>query len=139
MTEIALEPEIYCPIVDDTGNYVDKVPRNILSLGLRCPCSVRKDKSYISYAAFSTHIKTKTHIKWLETMNANKQNHYEENVRLTETVNAQKLIIAKMEKEIQTKIFTIDILSQQLAALMNGGGVSVPPQTATANIDLLDF
>ena len=35
LLDIVLAPEIYCPIVDESGNYVDKVPPlNILKNGL---------------------------------------------------------------------------------------------------------
>jgi hypothetical protein len=37
-----------------------------------------------------------------------------ENIELKNTVANQKLIIARMEKEINTKMMTIDCLSQQL-------------------------
>lgn len=136
--EIATEPEIYCPILDNTGNYSDKIPTSIGngSYAIRCPCSIRKDRAYNSYSSFSTHIKTKTHQKWIETMNQNKQNHYIENVRLQDIVNNQKLIIAKLEKEIQTKIFTIDFLSQQISQLVNG---NVCQNTSGQTINLIDL
>ena len=47
-------------------------------------------------------------------MNLNKKNHYVENIGLKETVNNQKLIIARLEKEINIKSKTIDYLTQQL-------------------------
>ena len=44
----------------------------------------------------------------------NKVNHYIENEKLKETLQNQKLIIAKLEKDINNKIMTIDYLTQQL-------------------------
>jgi len=61
-----------------------------------------------------THIKTKNHQKWLSNLNLNKVNYYIENEKLQETIQNQRLIIAKLEKDINTKNMTIDYLSQQL-------------------------
>ena len=69
-------------------------------------------------------------------MNQNKQNYYSDNVRLQDVVNSQKLIIAKLEKEIQTKIFTIDFLSQQIHQLMNG---NVTQCSVTPTLNLIDY
>ena len=113
--EIATQPDIYSPSIDETGNYVDKIPSfNIKKKGLYCPCGARKDKVYETYSMFAVHIKSKNHQKWLENLNLNKANFYVENTILTTTLNNQKFIIAKLEKDIQTKIMTIDYLTQQL-------------------------
>ena len=62
--DLIVEPDIYSPSVDDSGNYVDKIPSfNNLKNGLRCPCGTRKDKCYETTVNFSTHIKTKKHVK----------------------------------------------------------------------------
>ena len=115
--ELATEPDTYSPNIDDNGNYVDKIPSfytNALANGLRCPCGTRKDKVYTSSAMFSAHIKTKTHNKWLSDLNTNKMNFYSECEKLKEVVNSQKIIIAKLEKEVNTKLKTIDYLTQKL-------------------------
>jgi len=82
--------------------------------GIRCPCGSRKDKVYDSYSVFSQHIKTKTHQKWLQNLNTNKANYYIENEELKITLQQQRIIIAKLEKELQNKSMTIDFLTQQL-------------------------
>jgi len=66
---------------------------------------------------FTTHIKTKSHQTWLVSLNFNKANYYIENNILKDTVQNQKLIIAKLEKDVQTKIMTIDYLTQQINQL----------------------
>ena len=115
--ELIVESDIYSPTIDDKGNYIDKIPSfNNLKNGLRCPCGTRKDKTYDCASYFASHIKTKTHQKWLSDMNSNKSNFYTENVQLKETVMNQRLIIAKLEKEINVKIKTIDYLTQQLVS-----------------------
>jgi len=55
-------------------------------------------------------------------------NYFMENMELKNTVSNQKLIIARMEKEINTKMMTIDCLSQQL--------VKSPPKMVN---NLLEF
>lgn len=113
--DLALEPELYCPNIDSLGNYVDKVPSaSIFKNGIRCPCGSRKDKCYDSPSNFSSHMKTKTHQKWLSELNCNKANYFVENVSLKETIANQKLIISKLEKDLQNRTLTIDYLTQQL-------------------------
>ena len=107
--ELIVEPDIYIPSIDENGNYVDKIPILSKTEGIHCPCS-RKDKIY----NFSQHMKTKCHQSWLKTINLNKTNYFMENMELRNTLSNQKLIIARMEKELNTKMIIIDCLTQQL-------------------------
>lgn len=112
---LTIEPEIYTPSIDELGNYIDKIPIfNNLQKGVRCSCGSRKDKIYETYSIFSSHIKTKSHQKWLTNLNLNKANYYVENENLKIILQNQKMIIAKMDIEIQNKNITIDYLTQQL-------------------------
>jgi|688.fasta_scaffold527005_2 hypothetical protein len=113
--ELVIEPDVYSPSIDDAGNYIDKIPSfNIIKKGLSCPCGSRKDKLYESHSSFSIHTKTKNHQKWLTNLNQNKVNYYIENGRLSETIHNQRLIVAKLEKDLNNKNMTIDYLTQQL-------------------------
>lgn len=113
--EITTEPDTYMPSIDEIGNYVDKIPPfNTIKGGLRCPCGCRKDKVYETYTVFANHIKTKSHQKWLANLNLNKANYYVENESLKETIQSQRLIIAKLEKDLHTKSMTIDYLTQHI-------------------------
>ena len=47
-------------------------------------------------------------------LNLNKANYYVENQQLNVTIQNQRLIIAKLEKDVQNKMMTIDYLTQQL-------------------------
>jgi len=125
--ELATETEIYAPSIDEMGNYVDKIPH--VRNGIRCPCGSRKDKVYDSYTIFSAHIKTKCHQKWLKDINTNKANYYVENAELKTTLQNQRMIIAKMEKDLQNKSMTIDYLTNQI--------IKQKPPTCVNN--LLDF
>ena len=130
--DLVLEPDLYSPSIDEKGNYVDKIPSfTRIKKGLQCPCGARKDKVYETYSVFSAHTKTKNHQKWLETLNLNKANYYIENVQLKETIDNQRQIIAKMEKEINVKNMTVNYLTQQLTSKTNNCVKTVT--------DLLDF
>jgi hypothetical protein len=112
--ELVTEPDIYAPNIDDKGNYIDYIPSFHNKKGLRCPCGTRKDKVYDTHSVFHSHVKTKTHQKWLSILNNNKTNYYVENIKLKETVHSQQQIIVRMENELKTKILTIDYLTNQL-------------------------
>ena len=130
--QLVTEPDIYSPSLDELGNYIDKIPSfSLIKHGLRCPCGSRKDKIYPSQSTFSSHVKTKTHQQWLISLILNKSNYFVENEKLKITLQNQKLIIAKLERELNTKIMTIDYLTQQL------GNMNVNNSKVVNN--LLDF
>jgi len=132
---MATEPDMYSPNIDDSGNYADKVPSfntAALANGLRCACGTRKDKVYTTAAMFSSHIKTKTHEKWIQDLNANKANFYIENKKLRDLVQSQKIMLGKMEVELANKSLTIDYLTQQLMA-------KNAPQSRAVSADLMTF
>jgi inner membrane protein involved in colicin E2 resistance len=133
--ELVVEPDIYTPSIDENGNYIDKIPSfSLIKKGLLCPCGSRKDKIYDSRTIFSCHIKTQMHSKWLASLNLNKANYYIENEQLKETIQNQRLIIAKLEKDVNTKIMTIDYLTQQLNKSI------ISNKTSNVNTsNLLDF
>jgi len=98
--DLAIEPDIYEPTIDDKTNYSDYLPPSSkFKNGLRCPCGSRKEHVFDNRQSFSTHIKTKTHIKWLIDLNNNKMNYFSENLKLNETISTQKIIIAKLQRE----------------------------------------
>jgi hypothetical protein len=126
--EISLTPDIYAPIVDDNGNYVDKIP--FMKRGIYCLCGSRKDKIYENSSKFSTHMKTKCHQKWLEHLNQNKANYYVEVLKSKEIIENQQRIIQQLEIQLQNKDITIDYLTKQ---------VTVQNNSKTHTIDLLDL
>jgi len=135
--ELATEPDTYSPNIDPHGNYADKVPSfntAALANGLRCSCGTRKDKVYTSAAMFASHIKTKTHEKWLQDLNANKANFYIENKKLRDLIQSQKIMIGRMEVDLMNKSLTIDYLTQQLMANQS----KIKPTSANCN-DLMLF
>ena len=123
---IAVESDIYEPNIDDNGNYTDYIPPSSKFFnGLRCPCGARKDHIFDSRQSFCSHIKTKTHQKWLSDFNTNKMNFYSECEKLKEVVKSQQIIIARLEKEVNTKLKTIDYLTQQLMNKEKNGEIDL--------------
>jgi hypothetical protein len=134
--ELVVEPDIYSPSINDNGLYIDKVPPfNYIKKGLSCPCGSRKDKIYETHSVFVAHTKTKTHQKWLEMLNTNKANFYVDLEKAKEVISNQRLIIAKLEKDVSNKIMTIDYLTQQLHNM----SCCNSSYTSTSHADLLDF
>ena len=126
---LSLESDIYEPNIDDGGNYVDFLPPSSkFKNGLRCPCGARKDHIFDSRPSFGSHIKTKTHLKWLSDLNTNKMNYFTECEKLKEIVSSQKIIIARLEKEVTTHKNTIINLAHQFAK-----------EPTNNDIDLLSF
>jgi hypothetical protein len=131
--ELALEPDMYAPSINESGNYVDKVPSfHVVKKGLYCLCGSRKDKLYDNYNSFACHVKTKTHQNWLATLNLNKTNFFIENAKLTKTIHSQKIIISQQEKDISNKIRTISYLTEMLSSTKT----STPHST---ELNLIEF
>jgi len=127
--ELSTKPDIYSPNMGEQGAYVDYIPTySIMQHGITCTCGSKK--VFRTTATFSSHIKTKIHQKWLESLNANRTNHYVELEKAKDVIQNQRLIIARLENEIANKSLTIDYLTRQ-ALHMN---------TITTQVDdLLEF
>jgi hypothetical protein len=113
--ELIAESDTYAPALSESGKYEDCIPRfggNVS--GYYCPCGARKDKIYSSSSVMSAHIKTKTHQKWIESLNLNRANYFVENQKLKETNASQCIIIARHEKTDASKDATIAYLTHQL-------------------------
>jgi hypothetical protein len=139
--DLVVEPDIYTPNTDELGNYVDKTPAfYLIKKGLLCPCCSRKDKLYDTAATFTAHTKTKTHQKWLAAINLNKANYYAENIKMQETIQNQRLIIAQLEKDAHAKMRTIDYLTQQLISYVEKKDVTSSSSSSNKTVnDLIDF
>ena len=113
--DLAIEPDIYEPSIDEKGNYSDYLPPSSkFKNGLRCPCGSRKEHVFDTRTSFSGHIKTKTHCKWLSDLNANKMNYFTENIKLNEIISNQKLIIARLQRENDENIKMIAHLTKKI-------------------------
>jgi hypothetical protein len=113
--ELIVESDTYAPVLSESGKYEDCIPPFGGQItGYYCACGARKDKIYSSYSILMTHLKTKTHLKWIESLNLNRANHFVENQKLKETVASQRAIIARQEKTELSKDATIAYLTRQL-------------------------
>ena len=128
--DLLLEPDIYEPNINEKGDYVDSCPSSYkFQNGLRCCCGTRKEHIFDSRPSFSSHIKTKTHQKWLQELNINKLNYYTENIKCKEIINTQKIIIARLQKEHDENNQLIAHLSKKIALKEN----------TNFQIDLINF
>ena len=113
--DLIVESDIYEPCIDDNGNYSDYLPSSSkFKNGLRCPCGSRKEHIFDTRQSFSGHVKTKTHQKWISDLNTNKMNYFTENIKLNETINNQKLIIARLQRENDENIKLIAHLAKKI-------------------------
>jgi len=110
--DLTVTPDTYTPSVNSNGDYIDNIPQ--IKHGIYCLCGSRKDKTYENHASFTVHIKSKTHQKWLTTLNQNKANYYVEMVKHRELAENQRKIIAQLENQLSKKNLTIDYLTIQL-------------------------
>jgi|TARA_R110002074_G_scaffold51262_1_gene129630 hypothetical protein len=128
--ELALDPEIYTPILGDNGCYMDLCP-SFIKQGIRCPCGSRSDHVFDSKIKFRQHINSVKHKKWLEILNREKNNHYKENIELTDNIKRQREIIGKLQVEL-TKLETLNIYLESRLFIQN-------KQTYTSVENLLDL
>lgn len=126
--DITTTPDTYTPGIDDAGNYIDHIP--IIHNGLICLCGTRKDKRYETTTKFATHIKSKTHQKWLQSLNNNKSNYYVETLKNKELIENQRIIIGQLENTLSKKNLTIDYLTEQLVSK------NIQPVTSVNLLDL---
>ena len=126
--DLAIEPEYYEPTIDENTNYSDYIPSSSkFTHGLRCPCGSRKEHVFDNRQSFSTHVKTKKHLKWLFDLNNNKMNYFSENLKLNEIITTQKIIIAKLQRENNEYTQLIVLLTKKIEL------------KDTISIDLLNF
>lgn len=97
--DVSVMPELYHPIVDLNGNYVDKCPEYI-TYGMRCPCGSRIDKVYDTKLKFKAHLNCLTHKIWIVNLNNSRANINKKNIELNELVKSQREIMKKQEDEI---------------------------------------
>lgn len=114
---IATQPDVYAPMINNEGLYVDKVPpQHVFSVsGIRCPCSIRKDTVFWTRQGFTSHTKTKTHQNWLSELSLENENLYVKNQEMEKIIKEQKIIIARLERELSHRDITIMTLTRQFS------------------------
>jgi hypothetical protein len=99
-TATATIAELYVPIMDDTGNYADYIPK---INRIRCSCGVRKDFVYKTKDNFKQHTNSVCHKRWIYLLNANKVKQHAEIIKQKKIIEIQKLIIRQQSEKIQIK------------------------------------
>jgi hypothetical protein len=124
----------YSPGMTSDGSYIDQIPSfNQYSQGLRCPCN---NHVFHGRTNFATHIKSDRHKKWLESQNANRNNHAVELEKERQLVKEQKIIIAKLELEV-ARLERNMLKMTEMIHILSDINRKITHQETT--IDLLDF
>lgn len=138
--DISLTPDTYSLGIDDKGNYIDITP--CILHGIICPCAARKDKVYDTASKFTSHTKTKRHQNWVNYMNRNRANHYNEMLQSKEIIQQQKQILAQKDIELIQKDTEIHRKNQHIECLLNQLSNTTLSETTTHTYEqpnLLDF
>lgn len=94
------DPDVYSLKINSDGLYEDDIPSSshfANDTQLRCPCN---NGMFRSRQCLASHTKTGIHKKWIETQNANRNNHSAELEEEKKTTREQKIRIAQMQREI---------------------------------------
>lgn len=125
----------YSPSITDDGTYVDQMPSfHDKPQGFRCPCS---NKCYTTRVLLASHIRTVTHKRWVESLNANRTNHFADLEKERQLVKEQKIIIAQMQREI-TKLEHEKRKFIEMIHFLSDVNSKMAPNVAS-QLDLLDF
>ena len=115
--DLILTPDIYEPSINEHGDFIDKIPSwsCLKGKGIMCACGSRKNKVYETSSLFTSHIRSQTHKKWIEGLNANKVNLYMENVQMKKIIQELRHILSHYEKETARlkQQYTIDISNKE--------------------------
>ena len=126
----------YSPGISNDGSYVDQIPSfNNKPQGLRCPCN---NHVFHGRTNFATHIKSDRHKKWLESQNANRNNHAVELEKERQLVKEQKIIIAKLELEV-AKLERNMLKMTEMIHILSDINRKTPLTQQETTLDLLDF
>ena len=100
--DLILTPDTYEPSIDESGKFIDKIPSwsCLKGKGIMCGCGSRKNKVYETSSLFTTHIRSQTHKKWIDGLNANKVNLYMENIQMKKIIQELRQILNNYEKEL---------------------------------------
>jgi uncharacterized membrane protein YhiD involved in acid resistance len=100
--DLILTPDTYEPSIDESGKFIDKIPSwsCLKGKGIMCGCGSRRNKVYETSALFTSHIRSQTHKKWIDGLNANKVNLYMENIQMKKIIQELRQILNNYEKEL---------------------------------------
>lgn len=101
--------DVYSPQLTETGEYIDNT--KYIRGGMVCPCS---GHLYGTDKLFRSHISSKRHQNWLQKLNCNKQNYYDECMKYKEEIKSLQQINVRLENDIKKK----DVMIEQLTKVL---------------------
>lgn len=98
--------------------------------GLCCPCT---GNVFHKRSAFTAHMKTQRHKKWISSINTNTINYYQKHLENEKTIKNQQIRIIQLENELRQKAIIIQYLESNITNRQNSFN------QAEYLSDLLDF
>ena len=120
MTETALTPDIYIPIIGENGKYCDSKSINIPDVGLKCGCS--STKVFLSTTSIRAHFKRNIHIRWLRELDKEDKNHFKDLQQSKQVIKQCRKQLAESQitvSELQVVISNLTVENQQLKKVTN--------------------
>jgi len=109
MSEAALTPDVYSPIVGGNGKYCDSTNFTFPGAGIKCGCS--SNKVFLSKMTLKAHCKRPIHKKWIFELENQSKNHFKELLKAKEIMTQQRKQIAELQ--ITVSNLTVDLQRQR--------------------------
>ena len=94
-------PTTYTPKMNiDTRLYSDHCMFDILS-GTICPCTPKH--TFYKKSSFMSHQKSKRHLVWIQHLNDNATNFYQQVLEQEKTIKTQQILLTNMDKQLKQK------------------------------------
>ena len=94
-------PTIYTPKMNvDTRMYSDHGMFDMLH-GTICPCTPKH--IFYKKASLMSHQKSKRHIGWIQHLNDNAMNYYQQVLEQEKTIKTQQILLTNMDKQLKQK------------------------------------
>jgi hypothetical protein len=133
MDEIVSPPETYIPKMDHTTKkYEDHDIGFDFSNGIRCPCYLGSH-TFQKRQAFKAHQKCARHKRWLQHLNDNAMNYYQQALANEDIIKNQQKILTKLENDIKAKDLRIHSLEGAIA------DISIKKEYTNTVTNLLEF
>jgi len=95
MSETALTPDVYSPIMGENGKYCDSKSLIFPNIGIKCGCS--SNKVFLSKITLNAHFKRNIHKRWLKELDNESKNHFTELLKSKEIMTQQRKQIAELQ------------------------------------------
>jgi len=97
---------MYSPKMDlETRLYSDQHVVDMMH-GMICPCTPKH--IFYKKSSFQNHQKTKRHLIWIQHLNDNAMNYYQQVLEQEKTIKNQQMLLADMDKQLKQKTTIIE-------------------------------